>query len=162
MNLGQGIVDAPGSAVRHQPLRLVGAQASDDLFAGDVVPGTPREDGRHRKLSGLGSPKGDRCLLDEAGSEKHLGRRIEGAGLGHFVHPEDGHGLDHRRHPHSSRFDRLCELNVVEQAMNVCQTTVAEDVWARGQELTVHGLVYGLHDGLLRDLGVSASALERR
>ena len=58
------------------------------------------------------------------------------------------------------RLDRLCELNVVEQAMNVCQTTIVEDVWARGQELTVHGLVYGLRDGLLRDLGVSASSLE--
>ena len=57
------------------------------------------------------------------------------------------------------RLDRLCELNVVEQAMNVCQTTIVEDVWARGQELTVHGLVYGLRDGLLRDLGVSASSL---
>ena len=46
--------------------------------------------------------------------------------------------------------------------MNVCQTTIVEDVWARGQELTVHGIVYGLHDGLLRDLGVSASSLEER
>ncbi len=64
--------------------------------------------------------------------------------------------------PEESRFDRLCELNVVEQAINVCQTTIVEDVWARGQELTVHGLVYGLHDGLLRDLGVSTSSLERR
>ena len=54
----------------------------------------------------------------------------------------------------------MCELNVVEQVMNVCQTTIVEDVWARGQELTVHGLVYGLRDGLLRDLGVSASSLE--
>ena len=44
--------------------------------------------------------------------------------------------------------------------MNVCQTTVVEDVWARGQELTVHGVIYGLHDGLLRDLDVSASALD--
>ena len=58
------------------------------------------------------------------------------------------------------RLDRLCELNVVEQALNVCQTTIVEDVWARGQELTVHGLVYGLRDGLLQDLGVSASSLE--
>jgi len=58
------------------------------------------------------------------------------------------------------RLDRLCELNVVEQVMNVCQTTIVEDVWARGQKLTVHGLVYGLRDGLLRDLGVSASSLE--
>ena len=52
------------------------------------------------------------------------------------------------------RFDRLCELNVVEQVANVSQTTIVEDAWARGQDLTVHGLVYGLDDGLLRDLGV--------
>jgi carbonic anhydrase len=56
------------------------------------------------------------------------------------------------------RFDRLCELNVVEQVVNVCQTTVVAGAWGRGQELTVHGLVYGLEDGLLRDLGVSASS----
>ena len=56
------------------------------------------------------------------------------------------------------RFDRLCELNVAEQVVNVSQTTIVEDAWARGQELTVHGLVYGLEDGLLRDLGVSVSA----
>jgi carbonic anhydrase len=55
------------------------------------------------------------------------------------------------------RFDRLCELNVVEQVVNVCQTTIVEDAWARGQTLTVHGIVYGLEDGLLRDLGVSTS-----
>ena len=53
-----------------------------------------------------------------------------------------------------TRFDRLCELNVVEQVANVSQTTIVEDAWARGQDLTVHGLVYGLEDGLLRDLGV--------
>jgi carbonic anhydrase len=56
------------------------------------------------------------------------------------------------------RFDRLCELNVVEQVVNVSRTTVVEDAWGRGQDLTVHGLVYGLEDGLLRDLGVSASS----
>ena len=57
-----------------------------------------------------------------------------------------------------SRFDRLCELNIAEQVVNVSQTTIVEDAWARRQELTVHGLVYGLEDGLLRDLGVSVSA----
>ena len=56
------------------------------------------------------------------------------------------------------RLDRLCELNVVEQVTNVAQTTIVEDAWARGQPLTVHGVVYGLHDGLLRDLGVSRSS----
>ena len=58
------------------------------------------------------------------------------------------------------RLDRLCELNVAEQVANVCQTTIVEDAWARGQELTVHGLVYGLEDGLLRDLGVTISSAE--
>ena len=56
------------------------------------------------------------------------------------------------------RHDRLCELNVVEQVVNLCRTTIVEDAWARGQELTVHGVVYGLEDGLLRDLQVSVSA----
>jgi carbonic anhydrase len=59
--------------------------------------------------------------------------------------------------PEQRRVDRLCELNVAEQVTNVCQTTIVCDAWTRGQELTVHGLVYGLQDGLLRDLGVSVS-----
>ncbi len=53
------------------------------------------------------------------------------------------------------RHDRLCELNVVEQVVNVSQTTVVRDAWARNQALSVHGWIYDLHDGLLRDLGVS-------
>jgi carbonic anhydrase len=52
----------------------------------------------------------------------------------------------------SEASERLCELNVVEQVLNVCHTTIARDAWERGQELTVHGWIYGLHDGLLRDL----------
>ena len=59
--------------------------------------------------------------------------------------------------PDERRADRLCELNVAEQVVNVCQTTIVEDAWARDHPLTVHGLVYGLEDGLLRDLGVSVS-----
>jgi carbonic anhydrase len=50
------------------------------------------------------------------------------------------------------RLDALCELNVIEQVMNVAQTTVVQDAWARGQALTLHGWVYGLSDGLLQDL----------
>ena len=53
------------------------------------------------------------------------------------------------------RHNRLCELNVMEQVVNVSQTTVVRDAWARGQNLTVHGWVYDLHDGLLRDLGTT-------
>ncbi|HYX29736.1 MAG TPA: carbonate dehydratase [Pyrinomonadaceae bacterium] len=52
---------------------------------------------------------------------------------------------------------RLCELNVIEQVNNVSQTTVVRDAWARRQTLTVHGWIYGLSDGLLRDLGVSVT-----
>ena len=52
----------------------------------------------------------------------------------------------------TQRHKRLCELNVVEQVVNVSQTTVVRDAWARGQELAVHGWVYDLRDGLLRDL----------
>src|SRR3954466_13381854 len=56
------------------------------------------------------------------------------------------------------RIDRLCELNVIEQVANVCQTTIVRDAWERGQALTIHGWIYGLHDGLLRDLNVTVSA----
>ena len=54
--------------------------------------------------------------------------------------------------PASRRIDRLCELNVIEQVANVCQTTIVGDAWDRGQRLSVHGWVYGLEDGLVRDL----------
>jgi carbonic anhydrase len=50
------------------------------------------------------------------------------------------------------RYDALCELNVIEQVRNVCQTTVVREAWARGQPLDIHGWIYGIQDGLLRDL----------
>ena len=56
--------------------------------------------------------------------------------------------------------DCLCELNAIEQAINVCQTTIVQDAWLRGQNLTVHACIYGLKDGLLKDLGMSVSGLE--
>ena len=56
------------------------------------------------------------------------------------------------------RIDRLCELNVIEQVANVCQTTAVQDAWDRGQELAVHGWVYGLDDGLVRDLGTTVAS----
>jgi len=66
----------------------------------------------------------------------------------------------HEKHEHSLRVsssestagDRLCELNVIEQVANVCHTTIARDAWERGQELSVHGWIYGIADGLVRDL----------
>jgi carbonic anhydrase len=60
----------------------------------------------------------------------------------------DGIDLESLRHA------RLCELNAIEQAANVCLTTIVEDAWARGQKLSVHGWVYSLHDGRVRELGM--------
>ncbi len=56
--------------------------------------------------------------------------------------------------------DRLCELNVIEQVANVAQTTIVRDAWERGQRLVVHGWIYGLSDGRLRDLGMSVERLD--
>jgi carbonic anhydrase len=55
---------------------------------------------------------------------------------------------------------RLCELNVIEQVANVCQTTIAADAWEGGQELTVHGWIYGLQDGHLHDLNITISGID--
>ena len=54
--------------------------------------------------------------------------------------------------PRERRLDALVELNVLEQVLHVCQTTIVQDAWARGQQVVVHGWVYGLHNGLLQDL----------
>ena len=64
----------------------------------------------------------------------------------------DGLGTEAARH------DRLCELNVIEQVSNVSQTTVVRDAWDRGQELAVHGWIYGLKDGLIHDLRINVTA----
>ena len=61
----------------------------------------------------------------------------------------------------AQRIDRLCELNVIEQVANVCQTTIVRDAWAAGQRLAVHGWVYGLKDGLVRDLRTTVDKPER-
>lgn len=61
----------------------------------------------------------------------------------------DGFADEARRH------NALCELNVLEQVLNVCQTTVVRDAWQRGQQVVVHGWVYGLHNGLLQDLRIT-------
>lgn len=51
--------------------------------------------------------------------------------------------------------DRLCELNVIEQVINTSETTIIQDAWGRGQELTIHAWIYGLKDGIVRDLGIT-------
>ncbi|MEA3146223.1 MAG: carbonic anhydrase [Verrucomicrobiota bacterium] len=65
-------------------------------------------------------------------------------------HTELLDSLPEARHP-----DSLCELNVIEQVVNACQTTVVREAWERGQKLSVHGWVYALNDGLIRDLQIS-------
>jgi carbonic anhydrase len=58
----------------------------------------------------------------------------------------------------AERIDHLCELNVIEQVANVCQTTIVRDAWDRAQPLAVHGWVYGLKDGLIRDLETTVAS----
>jgi carbonic anhydrase len=60
------------------------------------------------------------------------------------------------------RHRRLCELNVIEQVVNVSRTTIVRDAWARGQSLAVHGWIYDVRDGLLRDLGLCLTAEDER
>jgi carbonic anhydrase len=59
------------------------------------------------------------------------------------------------------RFNRLCEFNVIEQVINVCRTTIVRDAWSRQQSLTIHGWIYAVSNGLLRDLGISMSRPEQ-
>lgn len=59
---------------------------------------------------------------------------------------------------HGAAHDRLCELNVIEQVANVCRTSIVQAAWRKGKSLSVHGWIYGLHDGLLRDLGMTVSS----
>jgi carbonic anhydrase len=85
--------------------------------------------------------------------------------LRHVVDVAEKHERELASLAADAQLSRLCELNVVEQALNVCQTTIVGDAWQRGQDLTVHGLIYGLADGILRDLGLTVSnaeALERQ
>ena len=60
--------------------------------------------------------------------------------------------------PEHARHDALVELNVIEQVVNVAQSTVVQDAWGRGQEVTLHGWVYGVHDGLLKDLNITLAS----
>lgn len=62
--------------------------------------------------------------------------------------------------PTQAKHDRLCELNVIEQVANVCRTTIVQDAWDRGQDVTIHGWIYGLKDGLLGDLNVTIDSVD--
>jgi carbonic anhydrase len=78
--------------------------------------------------------------------------------LGHVRDVRDKHGKYLGNVAGKAASDRLVELNVAEQVINVAQTTIVRDAWERGQPLTIHSWVYGVHDGLLRDLGITVSS----
>jgi carbonic anhydrase len=78
--------------------------------------------------------------------------------LGHVRDVRDKHGQYLGNVSGIAATNRLVELNVAEQVINIAQTTVVRDAWERGQELTIHSWVYGVHDGLLRDLGITVSS----
>ena len=77
--------------------------------------------------------------------------------LRHVQDVQEKHNACLCRFDESARAARLCEFNVIEQVANVSQTSIVRDAWARGQDLTIHGWIYGLRDGLLRDLQCSAN-----
>jgi carbonic anhydrase len=94
-----------------------------------------------------------------SGVHAALAKRRVGLADNWLRHVQDVH-QKHERYlgdilPTREKQDRLCELNVIEQVANVCQTTVLMDAWSRGQQVAVHGFIYSLDDGLLRDLGVN-------
>ena len=80
--------------------------------------------------------------------------------LRHIQDVQQKHEKKLAKFPETEAVDRLCELNVLEQVSNVCCTSIAQDAWERGQPLAVHGWIYGLHGGLLKDLNVTTSGAE--
>lgn len=90
-----------------------------------------------------------------------------GAMLDHWLQPIS---MLYRKHlavfdsirEHDARLDRMCEVNIEMQVRRVAQTPIVENAWARGQKLNLHGWIYAIHDGLLRDLGPHLSSVEER
>jgi carbonic anhydrase len=66
----------------------------------------------------------------------------------------------HAMRDETARLNRLCELNVIEQAVNICRSTVVEDAWRRWQPVAVHAWIYGIDNGLLHDLGLHVTGLD--
>jgi carbonic anhydrase len=78
--------------------------------------------------------------------------------LRHVQDVHDRHAAEIDDRDESVAVNRLCELNVIDQARNVCQTTIVRDAWTRGQPLSIHSWIYALRDGLIRDLDFTASS----
>ncbi len=92
---------------------------------------------------------------------------LEGARIGladnwirHIQDVRDRHRALIESLPEMARANALCELNVVEQVVNVCVSTVMLDAWGRGQKVRIHGWAFGVHDGLLNDLGMSVTSTD--
>ncbi|MFV8783547.1 carbonate dehydratase [Microbulbifer sp. SA54] len=81
--------------------------------------------------------------------------------LRHIKDVRDKHHTLIELFPEEAQVDLLCELNVLEQVVHVCQTTTVRDAWEQGQELSVHGWVYGLSNGLIKDLKVTVENTEQ-
>jgi carbonic anhydrase len=108
---------------------------------------------RHVIVCGHYGCGGVRAALDNGklGLIDNWLRHVQDVVQKHRDHFADGMNED-------ERFRLVSELNVLEQALNVCETTIVRDAWERGQSLTIHGWIYGLRDGLLRDLGFEVSS----
>lgn len=92
---------------------------------------------------------------------------LEGARIGladnwirHIQDVRDRHRVLLNSLPEDLRADALCELNVTEQVVNVAVSTVMEDAWSRGQAVSIHGWAFGVHDGLLQDLGMTINGIK--
>ncbi len=92
---------------------------------------------------------------------------LEGARIGladnwlrHIQDVRDRHRDLLEKLPETQRADALCDLNVIEQVVNVCVSTVMVDAWARGQQVSIHGWAFGVHDGLLQDLQMSVASTD--
>jgi carbonic anhydrase len=77
--------------------------------------------------------------------------------LRHIQDVRDVHAETLFKLPKEKRLNALCELNVIHQVLNVAQSTVMQDAWARGQAVSLHGWIYGVHDGVLHDLLITLS-----
>ena len=92
---------------------------------------------------------------------------LEGARIGladnwirHIQDVRDRHRVLLENLPESQRADALCDLNVIEQVVNVCVSTVMVDAWAAGQKVSIHGWAFGVHDGLLHDLKMTVTSTD--
>ncbi len=99
------------------------------------------------------------------GVETALGNKPHGLIDNWLRHIKDVYHLHQDRFDHitdsKERLDLLCEFNVGEQVSNVCHTTIVQEAWRRGQDLTIHGWIYSMYDGVLHDLGVNFNAPEQ-